>query len=1346
MDKQTEKRKRAMKRHKKTNRRLTNRLKSTVSVLLASSMVLNPMNGIQIAVGSEQDQTRIDISGLINKKVEINLDSDALKTAALAAIQESNVYSVGNYLSTDTATDAAFENLMNEENPFYELQLWSSEEEAQMAENGVDVKLLVQRDSKIVKEEQEDADAPATKSQLKKSNVSFMYDARDAKSGEELAFYQPGSLLGNLLTDFQADKLYHETAEAEESVDNSAYELTGDETLTILYMNTDKEAHTFKLLVDGKTYSTGIKVSGTESLAKDILSKLKKTAKEDLTDTTEAESLTTETAAETEESTTASQDNAGASDAATTAESTETTTASQKVSKKEAIAEAAIEEVKQLSGENTVTRIGAFTLDKFFDEAETEAVKTEEKAVEAENTADEDKTVEDSSNKEDTTEAPAEEGTTEASQDDTTAAEEETTAAASTTEADKTEESTTAVETTAEETTEAETTKAITAMDESLAEERKATLQTVTAKEIAAEITSAKLVQYSLGDITSDFKSADLGAYLVKVYPVTEDAIEADWKLEVKELLRDDQEAKADNAEENSTQMSEATKQALQDAGIYDNSRSLDIKLVDKDGKEVEPNGTVRVEIEMDRSLYDEADSTDLTFYHLEEEDGKITNVVQVADSSKTEALNAQGETIAKDAAVVTTTVENTEAVAAVSETEEETENTASTVEVKTFSEEVAKLKTSFEVKRFSAIAIANEVSSAFTSVDTVDSKSAGVTMHLYDYEGTVWTGEGMFVCKDEKQQTGILENDLNADGYPVLKTDVVKNWIDLKSMFSDSYVADGPMESPETTMEVNHLFLASRYNAGGWFEYDSAENFATVMDTTTQDGVRDFKVYEQIAGPDDSRKNIAGGKKGNFFPFNRIGEETDVTDSKGRTIYKLADKEGNESKTGNVHFGLKIETTFYQPVAGRLNGEDMIFEFAGDDDLWVFIDGRLVLDLGGIHAAQSGSINFATGKVTDRDKKTTTIGALMNNKDGVRLDNTGTTFADGTKHTMKIFYLERGAVLSNLKIKFNTPSVPKGALIVNKTVVGEEVDYNTAQEFTMKLEKKNSDGVYEAVRGKEYSVLNSSKYETGVGTTERDGTFKLKHSQSAMFLNLDLDSEYRVEEVMTEDQQELYEASYKVIGSDEKETEGNATRISMDGTTTIGVTNTWKQTKKLTVSKTVTGDAAEINKSFKFKLDLSKNRPQQIAAIKELNNTRTDLTWETVEGRVTGVVAFEITPEELATAKSIDGIKLLNGTKYQLYEEAETGYVTYVGDVQESNKRTAGEDGWIQAFNSDQTFNGTDTTVAFTNNKTMPVPTGVRKGIRPYMAALVIALAGAALLLLENECRKRLGPVDRRH
>ena len=1157
-------------------RKLRNRMKSTVSVLLASSMVLNPMNGIQIAVGSEQDQTRIDISGLINKKVNINLDSDALKTAALAAIQESNVYSVGNYLSTDTATDAAFENLMNEENPFYELQLWSSEEESQMAENGVDVKILVQRDSKIVKEEKENADTPATKSQLKKSDVSFMYDAHDAKSGQELAFYQPDSYLGTLLTDFQADKLYHETAEAEEALDNSSYELTGDETITILYMNTDKTAHTFKLLVDGKTYSTGVKVAGTESLAKSILNKLKITIKEDLTGTSAADegsatasnietkaetAAATEAAvetnaiasdasteAETGESTTAAESNAVESTTETAAdvtESTEETTAesttaeaqtaevsqeetvnkeaaaeekTEKRSEAEKLAEDVTKEVEQLTAENTVTRIGAFTLDRFFDEAEAEEVKTE--GTTAEDTTDTTAAEENTEAAEETTKEIETEKNTEAetTAEASTENKAETTAVETTAESTeaKTEE-TTAVETAAAETeeeTKAAEAKAITAMDESLAEERKETLKTVSAKDLAEEIISAKAVQYTLGDLTSDFKSADLGAYLVKVYPVDENAIEADWKLEVKELLRDEQEAKADNAEENSTPMSEATKKALQDAGIYDNSRSLDIKLVDKDGNEVEPKGTVKVEIEMDRSLYDEADSTDLTFYHLEEdEDGNITNVVQVADSSKTEALNAQGETIAKDDAVVTKTVENTEAVAAVSETEEE--STEAATEVKAFAEDVAKLKTSFEVESFSTYSwVTNSEGNVNEGV------LADINISLYNYkQGTSATDydnpNGAInskILNGSKEYTKFFL--LNMQGYGNGKneegalTEVGRQnaWIpDLdpsqgayQGIMQDEYDADGKLQS-------NYSLggLDGAYNL--FPDVGEAEKLTDVMSSYIN-----VNKGDNVLQRDDNNANhyVLRGSKDNS------GEGTNTYFAYDELTNTLTGSTTNKNKAPGAGFwpfgsdygyGMKMSFDFGLPSDGKISNKNMVFKFSGDDDVWVYLTkkgtgskkGKLALDIGGIHEAIGGSIDFATGLITvDRvreDEKENTGKCYwylyqesdLSTTEGVETLSIGT--GDGATtyqisksvgltrpstgvmdtYTLDFYYMERGGEESNCYIDFTLPVVPQESVNIIKNIQEKTENEHKNTNYNFKVYSSTDETKLEALKTK---------------------------------------------------------------------------------------------------------------------------------------------------------------------------------------------------------------------------------------------------------------------------------------
>ncbi len=134
-----------------------------------------------------------------------------------------------------------------------------------------------------------------------------------------------------------------------------------------------------------------------------------------------------------------------------------------------------------------------------------------------------------------------------------------------------------------------------------------------------------------------------------------------------------------------------------------------------------------------------------------------------------------------------------------------------------------------------------------------------------------------------------------------------------------------------------------------------------------------------------------------------------------------------------NHYFGMTLTTHFTQQYDGFTSSKKQVtttFEFSGDDDMWIFIDGVLVADLGGIHSAASVSIDFSTGKVYINGEETNTIGSAFQGA-GVYGDyawnaTTPDKFDNNTYHTLKFYYLERGNSASDLKLKYNLTVIPE--------------------------------------------------------------------------------------------------------------------------------------------------------------------------------------------------------------------------------------------------------------------------------------------------------------------------------
>lgn len=440
----------------------------------------------------------------------------------------------------------------------------------------------------------------------------------------------------------------------------------------------------------------------------------------------------------------------------------------------------------------------------------------------------------------------------------------------------------------------------------------------------------------------------------------------------------------------------------------------------------------------------------------------------------------------------------------------------------------------------------------------------------------------------------GIVENKLYIDsttpssgsnnytGYPKLVSSTGGSW--LEPLFNNS----------DTISGLNHLFTK---DDAGYYSYDSSINYAYFNQS---DGNKNFKVY-------NTDKNKGDDGLGDFMPFN------DINDNDNRD---------------NFEFSMNIGFNFTQPEGGKVNGNPMVFEFSGDDDVWVFIDGKLVLDIGGIHDAISGSINFATGKVEVVAGSATAYEGrethYVGEKYALNLSGTpkptvtnlktifgleGDTFEDGTTHRLEFFYLERGRGESNCSLKFNLQPQESQTIEVKKEIGNSDRDKYANIDFSFKLyvEDNTNAGTYHVMpEGTTYTIKENGR-ETGTGTVGENGIFLLKHNQSAVFSGISSSLHYYVEEVDVDSDEfnqvviEGHDVDYVDqdgkpvdVPGDDDEDEENVNYIAKSGELLVGAVGTVifenicsaKNLRELKITKEIQGGITT-DDTFTFLVEL---------------------------------------------------------------------------------------------------------------------------------------------------------------
>ena len=413
-----------------------------------------------------------------------------------------------------------------------------------------------------------------------------------------------------------------------------------------------------------------------------------------------------------------------------------------------------------------------------------------------------------------------------------------------------------------------------------------------------------------------------------------------------------------------------------------------------------------------------------------------------------------------------------------------------------------------------------------------------------------------------DSSNPGIVQDTLNSEGYPVLDHG---NHTSLQYLFDTSQASQSWHGGNGNNGMIAYPDVVGMFqqDSQGYYYFNSNTNYF-YYDTAT--GTSKLYKHTYTQNSSASKGSLANDKPIGFFPFHDYNSTDD--------LYV------NQNDALNHHVGLSMELEFMLP-GNKLDDykQPIIFDFSGDDDLWVFVEwedgngqkqSKLLLDLGGVHQPIHGDINFTNGS--------------------------NTAFMETNRpYTLKVYYLERGGCDSNCSIRFNLPIIQD--LTVAKKLTGlTEVE---------KAKYKDEEFTYEIlVNGEPYNYPNpNNRYEKAIllnaageditpeNFTITNGRVKIKDGQTLTITYLDRSDTFSVAELNTPNMENFEVPNAERYYHLERDASLYEEEISLQASQTVSepriadwVTPTYKleDTERVTFTNTLKEKNLEVEKKWK--------------------------------------------------------------------------------------------------------------------------------------------------------------------